>query len=98
MEDHQALMKFNDIYMNSIRNPQSGANEVDVLSKFHKIYKAKDGKPFGNEAFWGVVNDKPKWLNLKSVDDYVGMSKRSKTSESAHIQSSDARIGRIEIK
>ena len=38
--------------------------------------------------FWGVVKCKPKWLALKSVDDFGGMSKRSKTSY-AHIRGID---------
>ncbi|CAI9285527.1 unnamed protein product [Lactuca saligna] len=48
---NKATMEFNNIYMNAIRNAQSGANEVDVLENFCNIYKAKVGKPFGNEAF-----------------------------------------------
>ncbi|CAI9284297.1 unnamed protein product [Lactuca saligna] len=57
---NKASMKFKGIYMNTICNPQSGANEVDVLAKVRHIYKTKVGKPFDNEAFWGVVKDKPK--------------------------------------
>ncbi|CAI9265207.1 unnamed protein product [Lactuca saligna] len=90
-------MEFNDIYMNATHNPQSDANKVDVLSKVRKIYKTKVGKPFDNQAYWGVVKDKPKCLNLKSADDQAGMSTRSKTSKSTHNQYYDARIGGIEL-
>ena len=61
------------------------------------IYKAKVGRAFANELFWGLVKGNRKWLDLKSPDHYVGMTKRSKTSESAHTQSSDARIGGINL-
>lgn len=94
---NKASMEFNDFYMNANHNPQSGANKVDVLSKVWKSYKVKGGKPFGNDAFWGVVNDKPKCLNLKSVDDYADMSKRNTTSYATHNQSYDARIRGIDL-
>lgn len=48
---NKALMDFNDIYINVTSDPQSDANEVDVLSNVRKIYKAKFIKLFGNEAF-----------------------------------------------
>ncbi|CAI9289040.1 unnamed protein product [Lactuca saligna] len=83
---NRVAMEFNDIYLNTICNPQSGATEVDVMAKVRQIYKAKVGITFSNESFWGVMKSNRKCLNLKSHDDYAGMSKRSKTSESTHIQ------------
>lgn len=70
--------------MNATRNPQNSVNEVDVMAKCCQIYKEKFGKAFVNESFWGVMNNKPKWFALKSVDDFVGMSKRIRTFESTH--------------
>jgi len=72
--------------MNAMKNPQSGTTEVDVMAKVRKIYKAKVGKAFVNESFWGVVKVNRKWVDLNSLDDYAGMSKRTKTSESTHSQ------------
>ena len=85
-------MVFNGIYMNATRNPHNGANEVDVLAKVCQIYKEKASKTFANETFWGVVKNKPKWLALKSADDFTGISKRTRTSEPTHNQSSDVYI------
>ena len=48
---NRAKMEFNDIYMNAMKTPQSGATEVDVMAKVRKIYKEKVGKPFVNESF-----------------------------------------------
>ncbi|CAI9285524.1 unnamed protein product [Lactuca saligna] len=93
-------LEFGIIYVSEQKGsttPQSGANEVDVFENFCKIYKAKVGKPFGNEEFWGVVKGKPKWHNLRSVDDYAGASKRSKTTNTTHSNSSDAHIGGIDL-
>lgn len=39
------------------------------------------------------MNDKPKWLTLKSVDEFASMFKRSRTSESTRNQSFDKYIG-----
>ncbi|CAI9293392.1 unnamed protein product [Lactuca saligna] len=60
-------MEFNDIHMNVTHNPQSGANKVDVIAKCRQINKEKSGKSFTNEALWGVVRNKPKWMNLKKM-------------------------------
>jgi hypothetical protein len=81
---NRATMEFKGIYMNIIKNPQSGATEVDVMAKVRKIYMAKVGKSFVNESFLGVVKGNRKWVDLKSHDDYAGMSKQSKTSESTY--------------
>ncbi|CAI9292221.1 unnamed protein product [Lactuca saligna] len=51
-------MEFNDIHLNMICNPQSGATKVDIMAK---------------------------------------MSKRSKSMKSTHNQSSDTRIGGIDL-
>lgn len=80
----QVAMEFNGIYLNVICNPQSDATEVDFMAKVRHIYKAKVERAFVNESFWGVVKDNRKLLDLKSPDDYTGMSRRSKTSESTH--------------
>lgn len=44
---------------------------MDIIAKCRQIYKAKFEKAFANEVFWGVMKNKPKWLNLKSVDDFT---------------------------
>ncbi|CAI9300231.1 unnamed protein product [Lactuca saligna] len=54
---NRSAMEFNDINMNAVRTPQSGATKVNVMAKVQKIYKAKVGKAFANESFWRVVND-----------------------------------------
>lgn len=74
---NKALLEFNDIYMNATYNMQSSANEVDVIAKARQIYKAKVDRAFANDAFWEGVKNKPKWLALKSIDDFASMSKRS---------------------
>lgn len=81
-------MKFNAIYMHTVCNLQSVANETDIIANARAIYQARYNKPFANESFWLVVHKKSKWLCLKSANDFTrAISRKNKSSETNHSQS-----------
>ena len=97
---NRSVMKFNGIYVNICRQPPSGANQMDIIGLAEQQYADIEGKAFKSKVFWDVVKNHPKWLGLKSPDDFTcgRGSKRSKTSSTtyANTESSDGRT-RIDL-
>ncbi|KAL4585059.1 hypothetical protein LXL04_009672 [Taraxacum kok-saghyz] len=94
---NKSVMKFNGIYVNFCRQPPSGANQMDIIGLAEQQYADVTGTVFKSKVFWDVVKNHPKWLALKSPDDFTcgRGSKRSKTSSSTYTntESSDGRTG-----
>ena len=89
-------MKFNGIYLNIMRQPPSGATEMDIIGLAFQQYEEQELTPFKAKVFWDVVREKAKWKGLKSSDDVTcGRGKRVKTSKSSYTYSasSDGRTG-----
>ena len=68
---NKSVMKFNGIYLNIMRQPPSGATEMDIIGLAFQQYEEQELVPFKAKVFWDVVSEKAKWKCLKSPDDFT---------------------------
>ena len=84
------VTQFNGIYMQVYCAPQSDDSEMDIFKKADKIFRTKTGGKFKHVGFWSAFEEHAKWKILKSFDDFAGGSKRAKTSEPSHRNSTSS--------
>nr|KAJ0188335.1 hypothetical protein LSAT_V11C900456340 [Lactuca sativa] len=85
---------FNGVFSSVKRPWQSGANNRTILQKALEVYRNQKGVNFKFLHVWNILKLSKKMARVDDSETFTGgYSKRTKTSETTHSQSSDAHVG-----